>query len=1096
MKKIYLITTLTILLFINFVSASEIGLIENQTWQNNLISSTTLNGAVFGDIDGDDDLDMISLGCTVTINSCGTSNADKTYVWINNGTSFVENSTWEQNLTNSSGSMSLGDIDNDGDLDLVISLIGEPAGGTKIYINNGTTLMENSTWQSVLMNPLFLDESGSVALGDIDNDGDLDLLLPGSTHIVYINNGTSFVNNSIWDQEITDENRISTGLADFDNDGDLDLNIAGINSGKTYENNGTSFVANSNWNTGGGDEASMAWGDIDNDGDFDNIVSGFTTKVSINEINTTGFFGVNSSWATFGAYSFGSNMLGDYDNNGFLDLVLLGLGLQPRIQIANNSGSFFEIDSTAQANLTGAAHSSALWGDIDNDGDLDLVVIRTLKVYISNASLTNPNEVPTPSTSFSSSYNNRQISLGWLNGSDNETPSTGLYYNLMVGTGSNNHSIISGIYGGQGDANRGGTAFGYFGNMMQRKNFTLNVDRLQPSTTYNWYVQTIDTGLKAGNWSGIQSFTTSADLNRPIVTLNSPVDNANFSSYSITFNTTVSDNLNLSNVTLWGNWTGTFQINETNSSGLNATNYIFTKDLTAFGDGVYSWQIQAEDNETNVQNSSIRTFTIDTTPPYFTSIENQSVLVNKSFSYDINATDDGVGLDSFSIDDTTNFSINSSTGVVTNATILIVNYYLLNVTINDTLGISNWSLWSVNVTPDTTSPNVTINSPSGTLSTNNATINISFVDNLALDYCSYNITNSSGGSVIANNEIACLVNSVEYQTVSDGSNYTLTVFANDTSGNINTINQTFSVDVPTPSPSGGGGGGGSSTPAPVLEEFDIDFSNVTSGSIEAKQGEIKTFSFNGQITHKITLIEVTTNSVKLIIESEPITLVLDVGETKQVDVNRDDINDLEIKLVSIISGKANILLEKLEGADIVAKEELEKEPLFDVKVSISDKYKRVFAGEEVTAEIEVFNVNNIGQVDVIVNYYLSDNKNTTILTQASDTLAVEAVTSFVRTLTVPENTEPGTYLFNVNVTYKDFVTSSNAEFKVKSREINFIQERFKEIIIIAVVLIAIVLFIYLRIIKKKEEKIWKKEARLEREVKDLLKGKKRKKWQK
>ena len=41
---------------------------------------------------------------------------------------------------------------------------------------------------------------------------------------------------------------------------------------------------------------------------------------------------------------------------------------------------------------------------------------------------------------------------------------------------------------------------------------------------------------------------------------------------------------------------------------------------------------------------------------------------------------------------------------------------------------------------------------------------------------------------------------------------------------------------------------------------------------------------------------------------------------------------------------------------------------------------------------------------------LSNNKNTTILAQASDTLAVEAVTSFVRTLIVPEGTEPGTYL--------------------------------------------------------------------------------------
>ena len=67
----------------------------------------------------------------------------------------------------------------------------------------------------------------------------------------------------------------------------------------------------------------------------------------------------------------------------------------------------------------------------------------------------------------------------------------------------------------------------------------------------------------------------------------------------------------------------------------------------------------------------------DTTPPYFTDISNQTAYNNESFSYDINASDE-TAFGYFSIDDTTNFSINSATGVITNATGLQIAYYQVN----------------------------------------------------------------------------------------------------------------------------------------------------------------------------------------------------------------------------------------------------------------------------------------------------------------------------------------------------------------------------------------------------------------------------------
>ncbi len=242
---------------------------------------------------------------------------------------------------------------------------------------------------------------------------------------------------------------------------------------------------------------------------------------------------------------------------------------------------------------------------------MDLVIIgddsgtKIAKVYINNAST--QNIPPHPPNSLNASYQNGQLTLTWNNASDNETPVLGLYYNLKVGNSSNKHSIVSGVYGG-GDDN------GYFGNMMQRKSLTLKNLNLQPNQTIYWSVQTIDTTLKAGNWSVEQNYTLPLDITQPTITLNAPVDQFNTTNPIITFNATVYDNINLTNVSLYGNWSG-WHLNETNSSGANNTDYIFTKNLTVLGDGTYQWRIEARDATNNSINSSTRTFRIDTTYP-------------------------------------------------------------------------------------------------------------------------------------------------------------------------------------------------------------------------------------------------------------------------------------------------------------------------------------------------------------------------------------------------------------------------------------------------------------------------------------------------
>jgi PGF-pre-PGF domain-containing protein len=631
-KYLFAIITLCLflILFSNSAKASayyngSIGLIRNSTWSYNLTGAFH-SSLAWGDVDNDGDLDLISTGC-ISGGDASCTGVDKTRIYINNGTTLTENQTWQQNLTGVGwGSLAWGDVDNDGDLDLAVMGYNTTSGIVRIYINNGTTLTENQTWQQNLTG---VDAyGGSIIFGDVNKDGKLDIALvgayPAENNGIYTNNGTAFIKNSTWLQELPFVG-YGQGLGvlvwgDVDNDGDLDLLFSGSRTTNFYRsvyiNNGTSLVENSTWqqNLGLWGMPSITLGDFDNDGklDLDYIGSKSGDHHGLYKNNGTTFIlnqSEETAWLT-GLFD-GSIAFGDYDNDGDLDLVAMGKE-SGRDSVFNNNETFFQYDATARADFRtdDMQQGSLAWGDVDNDGDLDLISTGKegdtstflTKVYVNNASTSNI--VPNPPTSFNSSYANGQLTLTWGNGSDTETNTSGLYYNLRIGTTSGGNDIVSGVYGG-GDDN------GYFGNMMQRKSITLNV-LLSSGQTIYWSVQTIDTGLAKSTWSTEQNYTASTDTTKPTIILNNPVDNYNTTNATILFNATVYDNGNLTNVTLYGSWGG-WHVNETNSSGINNTDYIFTKNLTVDGD--YTWQIRAYDNSTNYQLSSIRTFTIDTSYP-------------------------------------------------------------------------------------------------------------------------------------------------------------------------------------------------------------------------------------------------------------------------------------------------------------------------------------------------------------------------------------------------------------------------------------------------------------------------------------------------
>jgi hypothetical protein len=180
----------------------------------------------------------------------------------------------------------------------------------------------------------------------------------------------------------------------------------------------------------------------------------------------------------------------------------------------------------------------------------------------------------------------------------------------------------------------------------------------------------------------------------------------------------------------------------------------------------------------------------DTTPPYFTNIENQTIAFPNKVYYDINASDE-TGFSCFTVNDTTNFKINC-TGYLENNTALVAQLYNINISINDTSNNWNSSLMWVNITPDTTYPTINVTNPTNNtnLSSVNFYLNYTYVETNP-SFCWY--TNNSG-----------IINS---STTAMGTNFTLkgqegynnlTLWCNDTSNNTNYSLISFRIDTTYP----------------------------------------------------------------------------------------------------------------------------------------------------------------------------------------------------------------------------------------------------------------------------------------------------------
>jgi hypothetical protein len=275
--------------------------------------------------------------------------------------------SWPQN-TNAgvTGGPAIGDIDNDGDLEIVAVAY------SQIYAWNSDGSLVNG-WPKEWNYSSF----SYPALGDLDGDGSLEIVLKTSENLYAWKHDGTDLNG--WPIEIGGTTYASPLIADLDNDGKNEVILASLTGGKStvfiIDSNGTilkEFVLGRDFGL-----STPALGDIDSDGEIEIIVVRGVKIFAINQDGTN-----VPGWPVGGLGGYIGQVhpvIGDIDGDGKLEVLIATDCYSNKFHAINHDGSLVEgwpksIPTYDPPGWRFSERYCPVLEDIDNDGFVEIIL--------------------------------------------------------------------------------------------------------------------------------------------------------------------------------------------------------------------------------------------------------------------------------------------------------------------------------------------------------------------------------------------------------------------------------------------------------------------------------------------------------------------------------------------------------------------------------------------------------------------------------------------------------------------------------------------------------------------------------------------------
>ena len=486
------------LIFLTFVSFSLQISAQQLPFSQKQLSLPQLgySAIAWGDYERDGDLDIALSGVE--------GNTPVTKILRNDNGNFTDISA--DLLPLHYGSVEWGDFDADNDLDLLVTGINSQGDAfTKIYTNANGTFNDSG----VILPGV---SDGQASWGDYNNDGLLDVLLAGNMKAIIFRNDGNGQFTDICAPLPAVQSPMCCWV-DYNNDGEMDVMVCGDTGGGIYtklfkNSDGVFTEVNITPEPFTGLYGGQAkWADLDNDGDQDLVISGMDLYIDAYLLVYRNDGNDQFTKFTIGSGNMlsGSIDLGDFDSDGLIDLIVMGrtpgCGGNAATVLLQNTGlmNFLPVSSL----LPGYKQGGVTWGDYNNDGFSDLLftgldgfeVPQTI-LYLNNLGDTAfaQNTPPTVPAGLGYTMEANRAILHWNSASDAQTPKNGLSYNILIGTQPNLYDVMAPM----ANAATGSRFVATPGNASADTSWIIS--GISPGNYY-FSIQTIDNGFMPGTFS-------------------------------------------------------------------------------------------------------------------------------------------------------------------------------------------------------------------------------------------------------------------------------------------------------------------------------------------------------------------------------------------------------------------------------------------------------------------------------------------------------------------------------------------------------------------------------------------------------------------